>query len=258
MIRALLCLLACLLPLSGPAAATETLVLCLENNDVRPWRTQDGGGLNIELLNRVAARLDLRFEYRGMPWKRCLAELKADQVSGAIGASFRPERLEFGVYPGGDKPDASKRLNSDRYVLLRRKNSRVSWDGRAFRNLDGPVGIQLGYSVGDQLRALGATVDDGAQKAVELAQKLAAGRLGAAAMLDGEARTLMEQNPTLAKQLETLPTPLVEKSYFLMFSHNFADLRGSVAMHVWKEVEAVRNSKDYQKQEREALRGIRP
>jgi polar amino acid transport system substrate-binding protein len=160
--------------------------------------------------------------------------------------------------PGGDKPDAGKRLNSDRYILLRRHGSRANWDGRAFSDMDGPVGIQLGYSVGDQLRALGVNVDEGAQKAIELAQKLAAGRLATAAMLEGEAKTLLDQSPVLAGQLEILPIPLVDKPYFLMLSHDLVKKRADFAKRVWNEVETVRNSREYQKLEREALAANRP
>ena len=240
-----------------PASAIETMVFCMEKSDVRPWRTQDGGGLNIELLNRVARRLGVRFEYRGMPWKRCLAELKANNVSGTIGASFKPDRLEIGAYPGGATPDISKRLNTDRYVLLKKKGTRLDWDGKAFRGLDGPVGIQLGYSVGDQLRELGASVDEGAQKPVELARKLAAGRLAAAAMLDGEVDALFEADPALAAQLEEHPVPLVQKPYFLMLSYDFVNNRRELSTKIWNTIEEVRKGPEYQKLERQALKTSR-
>ena len=237
----------------GVAQASEMLAFCLEKADVRPWRTQEGGGLNIELLDRVAERLGLRFEYLAMPWKRCLVELKENRVSGAIGASFLEERLAFGVYPGGLKPDGSKRLNSDRYVVLKRKGNPVDWDGKAFSKLEGAVGIQLGYSVGDSLRALGLAVDEGAQKPEELAQKLAVGRVGAVAMLEGEARSLLEQNPGLAKQLEILPRALSEKPYFVMLSSHLAGKQPDLAQRIWSGVETVRNSREYRERERKAL-----
>ncbi|MBL8470953.1 MAG: transporter substrate-binding domain-containing protein [Rhodocyclaceae bacterium] len=242
---------------AATAVAGETLALCVEKADVRPWRTQDGGGLNIDLLNRVAGNLGLRFDYRGMPWKRCLAELKANAVAGAIGASFKADRLELAVYPGGNPPDASKRLNVDRYVVLRRKGAKVDWDGKAFSYLDGAVGIQLGYSVGDQLRAMGVKVDEGTQKGAELLHKLAAGRLAAAAMLDGEAVFVLDTNPALAAEIQILPQPLVEKPYFLVFSHEFARSQADLAGRIWQAIATVRNSAEYQKLERDAQAAMR-
>ena len=235
------------------AQASESIVFCLENADVRPWRTKDLGGLNIDLLNEVAKRLNLHFTYRGMPWKRCLAQLKANELNGAIGASFKAERIEMGAYPGGSKPDAAKRMNFDKYVVLRRKGSAVQWDGKNFFGVDGPVGIQLGYSIGDVLRKLGVTMDETSHRARELAFKLTSGQVAAAAMLDGEASSLLTNDTNLASRLEVLPTPLVEKPYFVMFSHAFVAARPELANRIWNAIEEVRNSAAYQAAERDAL-----
>lgn len=244
---------AVLLGACAPAMAAEPLVFCLEKADVRPWRTKEGAGLNIELLNRVAKQLNLQFSYQGMPWKRCLVQLKANQVHGAIGASFKAERLEMGAYPGQAKPDASKRLNFDRYVLLRRRGANVTWDGKTFRNLEGAVGIQLGYSIGDHLKELGVMVDEGSQRGNELMLKLIAGRIGATAMLDGEASALLASEPKLTEQVEILPVALAEKPYFLMLSHALTHAQPQTAHEIWNAIRDVRDSAAYQKLEREAM-----
>ena len=151
-------LIACCLGVGSPSFAADrvTVPLCFERQEVLPWRTLDGGGLNFELLAEVARRLGLVFDYQSMPWKRCLAQVKANQVSGAFAVSFSRERLALGTYPGvhGDQgqADPDKRMHVDRYVLLRRKGTRVDWDGKRFANVDGRIGFQLGYSVGDFLR----------------------------------------------------------------------------------------------------------
>ena len=235
------------------AIAVETIVFCLEKADVRPWRTQDNGGLNIDLLNQVARKLNVNFEYRGMPWKRCLTQLKANEVSGAIGGSYKVDRLEMGVYPGRSKLDVSKRLNFDRYVVMRAKGTMVDWDGNAFQNLNGPVGIQLGYSISETLRDLGVKIDESDQRIRDLAIKLTSGQLSAAAVLDGEASAFKSAEPSLAAHVEVLPTPLVEKPYFLIFSHSFAATRSDMANRIWNTIEEVRNSQEYQKLEREAF-----
>jgi polar amino acid transport system substrate-binding protein len=50
-------LAACLLAsATAQAAKQDSITLCFERQDVRPWRTLDGGGLNFELLNEVARR----------------------------------------------------------------------------------------------------------------------------------------------------------------------------------------------------------
>jgi polar amino acid transport system substrate-binding protein len=239
--------------LSAPIRADEAFVFCFEKADVRPWRTADGGGLNIELLNRVAKKIGVTFAYQGMPWKRCLAELKANRVNGAIGASFKADRLEIGVYPGGNPPNAHKRLNNDRYVAMRRKGNPLQWDGKVFSQLDGSIGIQLGYSIGESLKIMGLPVDEGAQRASELVLKLAAGRVAAAVLLEGEARYLLDREQSLGEQLEIFPIPVADKAYFLMLSHALVQTQPPMAARIWDSVEEIRNSPSYRKLERETL-----
>jgi polar amino acid transport system substrate-binding protein len=236
-----------LLVLSLPAVAApkETVTLCFEAQDVRPWRTEHGGGLNFELLKLVEQRLDVHFDFQSIPWKRCLAQLKANAVDGAFAVSFKPDRRELGEYPGGENVDASKRMHIDSYMVLRRKGSKVDWDGKHFSNLDGAVGFQLGYSVGDVLRAQNLEVDEGSQRADELARKLIAGRLAAAAVGGSDAAGLM-RGP-LAPQLELLPIPIIEKPYFLILSHALVASKPQLAARIWSTLEQVRNSPAYQK-----------
>lgn len=197
----------------------------------------------------MARRAGIEFDYQSMPWKRCLAQIRANQIDGVFAVSFSQERLVLGAYPGGLRPDPARRMHVDRYLLVRRKGSRVDWDGRHFRNLDGRVGFQLGYSVGDFLRGQGVLVDEGSQRSDELLQKLLSGRVQAAALGGGDALRLV-RGP-LAEQLEVLPVPLIEKPYFLMLSHDFVARRPELAERLWKTVAEVRNSPAYRKRERE-------
>ena len=244
---------------AAQAAPGEHVTLCFERQEVRPWRTLDGGGLNFELLSEVARRTGVSFDFQSMPWKRCLEQLKANQVGGAFAVSFNPDRMALGAYPGvlagapAPQADAAKRMHVDTYLLARRRGSRLEWDGKSFRNLDGRIGFQLGYSVGDFLRAKGAQTDDGSQRSDELAQKLIAGRLAGAALGGGDAQRLM-RGP-YAKRIELLPVPLVEKPYFLVLSNALVANRPQLAARLWDAVEAVRNSPAYRKREQQATGG---
>jgi polar amino acid transport system substrate-binding protein len=243
------CCACVLLALSLPAAAAdkpaESVTLCFEAQDVLPWRTEKGGGLNFALLKMVEQRLNIHFDYQSIPWKRCLAQLKANSVDGAFAVSYKPDRRELGEYPGGQQVDASKRMHVDRYVVIRKKGSKVGWDGKSFQNLDGAIGFQLGYSVGDVLRAQNVEVDEGSQRADELARKLIAGRLAAAAVGGSDAHSLM--HGPLAPQLEQLPIPIIEKPYFLILSHAMVAARPQLAERIWRAVEEARNSAAYKK-----------
>lgn len=238
---------------SALVAAKETITLCFERQEVLPWRTLDNQGLNFELLGEVARRTGVRFEYQSMPWKRCLAQLRDNQVGGAFAVSFNRDRLELGAFPGGQQADPGKRMHVDRYLLVRRKGSRVEWDGKKLRNLDGRVGFQLGYSVGDFLREQGVAVDEGSQQADELVQKLLAGRVAAAALGGGDAVRLM-RGP-LAARIEVLPLPLVEKPYYLVLSQAFVARDPELAARIWDAVEQVRTSPAYRRREQQMMGG---
>ncbi|MCS0660087.1 substrate-binding periplasmic protein [Massilia terrae] len=241
--------------LGVPALADPTVTLCFERQEVLPWRTLDGHGLDFELLGEAARRTGVRFEYRAMPWKRCLAQLAANEVDGAFAASFSQERTALGAYPGGDKADPARRLHMDRYVLVRRKGSAIDWDGHEFRHVEGRIGVQLGYSVAAFLRARQLPVDEGSQKADELAQKLLAGRLEAAAFGGGDAVRLL-RGP-LGQQLEVLPEPLVEQAYYLMLSHGFAAANPKLAERIWDAIGAARASPAHARRERSAVQSER-
>ncbi len=237
--------------LAGPVLARESLSLCFERKDVPPWRTVDEGGLNFELLKQVAGKLDIDFKYDSLPWKRCLAKLTANEVDGAFSVSFSRGRMPMAAYPGGDVPDASKRLHTANYSLIRRKGSKISWDGKHFSNVDGLVGFQLGYSVGEFLRDQKLRVDELNVRPGELARQVVAGRLVAAAIFDTDVAQLM--SGPLAAQLEVLPVKLIEKPYFLILSRKLAASNPALAQRLWKTIEEVRTSPSYQKLEHDSV-----
>jgi polar amino acid transport system substrate-binding protein len=231
--------------LSAPAAANGTLTLCFENKLVEPWRTVEQSGLNFELLKRVASRLQINFDYELLPWKRCLAKLKANEVDGAFTVSFNDERRQYGAFPGGPRADEKKRMHYARYFLVRKKGSLIDWDGKKFNHLDGKIAFQLGYSVGDMLREQKVDVEETSDALHSVGRKVLAGRLAGAAVMDSDAALLM-RGP-LAGKLEVVEMPLTERAYYLMLSDQLVRTRPALAEQIWKAIEDVRDSKEYGK-----------
>jgi polar amino acid transport system substrate-binding protein len=244
----------CAAPASAQTAPAAPLQLCYERADILPWRTMDDTGLNFDLINMAARKAQLAVNFVALPWKRCLAELQAQKMDGVIGASFSEDRKLIGAFPGGDTPQADARLHVDGYRLIRRKGDAVSWDGKRFENLNGPVGAQLGYSVVAQLKGLGVAVDDGSQTATELVQKLLSGRLAAAAVGSSDALVLSRPGAPYAERIEVVAAPLVEKPYFLMLSHDLVKQRPAVAQRLWQAIADSRQSPEYRQLERAAVR----
>lgn len=266
--RLLLCTVGVLLAAvsTGTPAEVEPsreLIFCYENENVRPWRTRDGSGLNFELLNRVAESLRIRIRYVGEPWKRCLHELGNNVYDGAIGASFRPERLGNGFYPGTTEPiagkvpepDVGKSLYVERYVVVRRKGSLAEWNGRQFLHLAQPVGAPLGYSVVGELRSAGVQVDDGALTAEAVLRKLALARIDIAVLLHGELGALLNGLPGLRDRIEVLPIPFAEKPYYVIFSRRFVHADAGFAARLWATIAHERTRPDWKEREREVVDG---
>lgn len=238
----------------APAQAAEPapLQICTGDDDAFPWQLNDRPGLALLLMRRVEQRLGLRFVVTPKPWKRCLLELNAGVVDAAFKASYSPERAAEGaVYPmQGDKPDVDKRLLIDSYSLFRLKGSKVEWDGQQLR-ADGVLGAQSGFSVVAQLKGMGAQVDDGNRWALATLQKLAAGRIVAAALQTQEGETQLELNPELGARIERIGPVLVEKPYYLVFSRAWYGGHETQARAIWATIAKVRESAEYKAQVRD-------
>ncbi|WP_137937862.1 transporter substrate-binding domain-containing protein [Chitinivorax sp. B] len=227
-----------------------TIKLCYEGEDVFPWILKSKKGLNIIMMEQVAKKSGLKLEMTAVPWKRCLNDLQSGTMDGAFAASYKADRAEFSAYPSKDgKPDPARRMMFDSYSLYRLKGSSVGWDGSKFQNLSGPIGTQPGYSVIDVLKQAGAQVDDGAKTADDTLRKLVSNRIAAAALLTPEGDNSIATNSEFTGKLERVPTPLVEKPYFLIFSKPFQAKYPSTANQVWDAVASVRESAEYKQAE---------
>lgn len=240
LIAALLCAATC-----TPLLAADKLTLCFENKMVMPWRSTERVGLNFEMLKRVEAKTGVNFDYALLPWKRCLAKLKANEVDGAFSVSFSDERRQYGMFSGNGEADVKKRMHVSRYFLVRKKGSAASWDGKQFSRIDGKIAFQLGYSVAELLHALYVPVDESNDSPYNMGRKVLAGRVAAAAMFDSDVDVLMKG--PLAPHLEVVTTPLVEKPYYLILSTALVKARPQLAEQIWKSVEDVRNGREYKK-----------
>jgi polar amino acid transport system substrate-binding protein len=219
--------------------------LCYENEDIYPWVLKSKPGLNLILLGSVEQKLGVKFELVAQPWKRCQEEMKTGSFDGIFAASFKTERLEIGTYPMiGAKVDESKAMMMDGYTLYRLKGSNVQWDGKKL-GVAGAVGAQPGYSIIDQLKGLGAKVDDGTRTADDNLRKLLAGRVDAVALQTLEGENSLASNPEFLAKIEKVSPALVDKPFFLMLSKQFASKHGDFSKEIWNTVAQVRESAEF-------------
>jgi polar amino acid transport system substrate-binding protein len=237
----------CCLMLPAMAAQRPIIHACTEDNESWPWLLKERVGITTFHLQLVEKQLGGKLEVTPLPWKRCLAELKNGNVDAVFKISYSPARAaEIGIYPmQGEQVDARKRLLNDSYSLYHLKGDKVAWDGKTLK-VDGPVGVQAGFSMTEQLLAMGARVDDGGRASGEHLRKLLLGRVAAVALQTEEGDSHIRQAEFKGK-IEKIGPVLVEKPYFLIFSKQFYAHHTGYAHEVWNAIETVRESAEYKK-----------
>ena len=96
---------------AGSALAAEpSIKIYHENEDSYPWIFKDRVGLTTSLLKMAEKIYGGKVEVVGLPWKRCLDDVKSGAINGVVKISYAADRTEFLAYPmTGDKPDATLR-----------------------------------------------------------------------------------------------------------------------------------------------------
>lgn len=244
-----------LLSVMSMTTQAKSITLCHENENIFPWLLKEGKGLNIVLLEMVAAKSKIDLKLESMTWKRCLAEIENGHVDGGFGASYKDERAQYAVYPTENgKLDSTRRIRNDTYSLYRIKGNTVDWDGKKFSNLAGVVGAQSGYSIVGDLQKLGVETDDGARPCEVNMQKLIAGRIQAFAALTLEADQTLKTNREFAAKIEKIKTPLADKPYFVIFGKSYYNNNRKTVEDFWNMIGAVRNSAAYQTKQSAVLK----
>ena len=183
------CLLALLAP-GGVLADSQVVLRIVYEETPNPPRhlgegplVPDPPGITIDMLRLAAERLGIALELLRAPWNRGLYMVESGQADGIFHSSFKLDRLPIGVYPmDGDGPDESRAIFQQRYVFFVREGSGVTWDGEVLSGAVRPVGATAGYSVVDDLTALGLSVETERNQLINF-RKLQEGRTDAYAEL---------------------------------------------------------------------------
>lgn len=227
----------------------EKIILQYENVDSFPFSMKNGEGLDIILLEMVDEKLaDVEFEFQQVPWQRCLNNIQSDTAQGCFSASFKEERKEFGVYPEAQaKQNIAKRLHDSSYSLYTLKEKALSVkieDGLQITGIDGTIASPSGYSISDDLKAKGLTVDATANKSDANFQKLILDRVQYVAALTQNGDAIIAK-AEFAGKVVALKPELVKKPYYLMFSKQFHTKKPQIVAKIWDTIEMIRESSEY-------------
>ncbi|MFC7421877.1 substrate-binding periplasmic protein [Iodobacter arcticus] len=191
-------------------------------------------GIAIEQIRSVAGRCDVLLELERLPPLRLLNSLKTNLVQGVLMLSYTEERADFAVYPmRGEVPDHGQRLTTLSYSFFVNKQSKLTWDGKAFNDLQNKVGVNLGWSVIKDLERL--TIPYEAALSVENNfAKLNAGRIDAYATQQNVGEAFLLRNKHL--KVKRLDPEISKKDYFLIFSKDFYAEHPKVSACIWKSI----------------------
>lgn len=205
-----------------------------------PEKPADKPGVNIEMLELVAARVGLSITFMRYSWNRCLALLKAGRADSVI-ASYNEARAAIAAYPIKDGTlNTEQRITTSGYYLYH-QNATPLWDGQRFLKSDIVIAAPRGYSIVADLRAKNIEVVE-ASTAENLLALLQFNRVDAVAAPGRATDAVIRREITRYVSVIKDPAPLKESPYFIVFSHAFYARNREIVEAVWQASEAIRQS----------------
>lgn len=182
----------------------------------------------------AAKKLDRQIIWHSLPNLRVLHATEFGQLDGALFYSWSPQRDKIFAYPKHQgMVDTKRRVATLNYVLYRKAGSSFRWDGHPLQQLSCLIGFNEGWSIGNDLKALGIPSESG-KNAEQNLKKLDRGRICAYTTLEaaGDAAIARYQGA----QFEKLPTPLSRKEYYLLFNQEAYRQQSPVIEQLWDEI----------------------
>lgn len=235
--------------IGAPALAQAPLNMCMENADNVPWILMGAKPGYVQIMmGEVEKAVGFPIKVTPMPWKDCLAGVKAGTIDGAVSASHNKERAEYADYPMSlsGEVDATRRMYRTSYHFYKGKGKALAWDGKVLK-ADGLLGAQSGFSVVGQLKELGAKVEDSTPSADEVLKRVAAGKYLAGVVQVNEGDASMA-DAGLKDAIEKVQPALVEKPYYTIFSKVYTAKNAPTARSVWNAILKVRNDAAFKSQ----------
>ena len=80
-------------------------------------------GITIELLKMVEKKVGVQFQFKRMPWKRCLYMVENGLADATFHASYKLDRAKYGAYPFRDgKLDSTRGYTKTPMQFLLKKD----------------------------------------------------------------------------------------------------------------------------------------
>ncbi|MYM26273.1 hypothetical protein GTP46_26945 [Duganella sp. FT135W] len=228
--------------LSGQAGAV-TMHIC--TGETPPYSTGAASGTADRLILQAAKEVGLTIEYHSAPLARCREEIRLNLSDGFPAAPYSKLSSGYCVFPmKGSDPDIERAVLIRRTLVFRRIGSKAEWSGTEFSELTTPVLVQFGaYLQRDNLKAIGAQVDDSGRSVEVNFAKMLAGRADLAVAPEQSGLAMLEA-PSYAGKIEALPIPFSNQAYYLIVSKRFYEANSELMQKLWDAMGRIRRSQE--------------
>jgi len=233
-------------------AQAQTLTFVCEDNQDFPTimgNTQavedQKPGMGVEAIRLLEKKLGVTIIIKRLPWKRCLNELETGKADGLFTASYKEKRKQYGTYPEKDgQIDPSRRFTSSSYAFYKLKSTALDFTDKNYSAFTGKVGGPLGYSIVDDLKAKGLTMEESKSTEIDF-KKLIAGRLQVAAALELTGDYYLALDTIFSEKIEKMKPLIVEKPYYFMISNQFYKKDSVLAEKIFDAIAEIREDPNY-------------
>ncbi|ODN41306.1 type 2 periplasmic-binding domain-containing protein [Piscirickettsia litoralis] len=196
-------------------------------------------GVHVDVITMAlqASGYDL-YAIKPEPWRRCLKEAQFGIADAVMTASYKPERADYLYYPkDAQSPSPSKwRVSQVGYSVVLLPGSQFNGN---MTQLPQPVYVAQSYSVGDDIKKLGLTVDSTSYSDLRNFKRLNKSRKGSLVVITTLAKAFLKKNPSY--QMTIYPKEIKSKSYFLAFSKK-SSLSPSEQQAIWDKIKIIREN----------------
>lgn len=201
-------------------------------------------GLAVEVLRLVEQNIDVKFQYKRLPYRRAIVNLKQGKMDAFIYANYSPELEESGVYPKqNNKLDVDRRLLTERWNLYQMHSSPFVWNGNPTPEM-GRVGAVVGAAITKDLEADGIYVES-TKQLLSSFLKMTKGRVDLVAAVDLNGDYLLKSNPENLANVVKLEPELAKKYYYMLFSQQFYHEYPQYSEIIWNTISEMRESVEF-------------
>jgi len=232
---------------SAVFSAERSISICTDTNFWYPFsfiKDKAPAGLHIDIIRQALKKLGFEPHFTPLPWNQCLSEVKAGHFDAVATVSYKPDRAAFLRYPAG----ADQAIRSpwrvtqvDYRVITYSKTADGKPNPYSFKGdiqtIPAPVRIPSGYSIIDNLKRAGLTVEE-APNSIDNFKKLK--KTPAGSVIDlWEVAEYFSKDPAFRHAFVISPKPIFSRSYYLAFSKK-GTIQPETAEAIWKEIARTR------------------